>query len=176
MESWVKTGEKVLFDGWRKLIQKTFKMPDQSEGVFDIIGNGDYVSVAAFTENMEAIIVRQFRCGPERYLTSFPEGYIEKGESIEKAARRELIEETGYEAGEVIFQKKIFRAYNTEQRYCLIALNCKKVAEQKLDEKEFVEVNLMPLPEFRRFIKDDNDTSFHNVDSAYLALDYLGKL
>lgn len=176
MSFWKKLKEETIYEGWRKLIQKTFLMPDNTEGVFDIIGNNDYVSIAAFTSDHEAIVVRQFRCGPEKYLTSFPEGYIESGETLEQAARRELIEETGYAAGEIIFQKKIYRAYNTEQRYCMLALDCQKVQEQQLDEKEFVEVHLMNLSEFRRFIKDENDESFHNVDSAYLALDYLGKL
>lgn len=176
METWEKRSEKILYQGWRKLIQKTFLMPDQTEGVFDIIGNEDFVTVAAFTPDFEAILVKQFRCGPEKYLTSFSEGYIDEGETPEETARRELLEETGYEAGKILFQKKILRAYNTEQRYCMLALDCKKVTEQSLDEKEFVEVHLMPLEKFRTYIKEESDETFHNVDSAYLALDYLDKL
>ena len=51
------------------------------------------------------------------------------------------------------------------------------MAEQNLDENEFIEVIKMPLGEFRIFIKNKNDERMNgNVGAAYLALDELGWL
>lgn len=176
MPNWKKIKEQYAYRGWRKILKKRFLLPNGKEADFDVIGNNPFVSVAAFTEKKEAILVKQFRPGPEIPLISFSEGYIEAGESPEAAARRELLEETGYSAGSIFLLKEMRSAYSTEQRICLLALDCKKTAEQSLDQTEFIEVFKMPLPEFRSFIKDNQRHDFTNVDCAYLALDFLGEL
>jgi len=58
----------------------------------------DYVSVFATTETNEVLLVRQYRPSIETYTLELPSGHVESGESPEEAARRELAEETGYEA------------------------------------------------------------------------------
>ena len=176
MEHWKKIKEELVYSGWRKVFRRYFILPDGKEEAFDIIGSNYYVIIAAFTENHDAILVKQFRPGAEEVLVSFPEGGIEEGESLAEAARRELLEETGYSAGEVQLLKSFRRAYSNQQYHTLIATNCKKTSEQQLDDSEFIEVFTKPLSEFRSFIKDVNDHSFHNVGSAYLALDFLDKL
>ena len=176
MENWKKINEQYAYSGWRKIIKKRFLLPNGAEADFDVIGNNPFVTVAAFTETKEAILVKQFRPGPEIPLISFSEGYIEVAESPEAAARRELLEETGYTAGKVFLLKEMRSAYSTEQRICLIALDCQKTNAQNLDQTEFIEVFTMPLTEFRSFIKDSQRHDFTNVDCAYLALDYLGEL
>ena len=49
------------------------------------------------------IMVRQWRHGADRLSLEFPGGVIDKGESPETAAKRELLEETGRKAGKLIF-------------------------------------------------------------------------
>lgn len=58
----------------------------------------DYVSVLAITKGKDVLLVRQYRPAPELTMLELPSGYVEKGESPEQAARRELLEETGYQA------------------------------------------------------------------------------
>lgn len=176
MKVWKKIKERLAYEGWRKVLVKTMQMPNGKEADFDIIVNAPYVTVAAFTEQNEAILVKQFRVGPETILTSFPEGYIDERESYEAAARRELLEETGYEAGEMLYLKQFRSAYTTDQQTCLLATNCKKIKTQELDDHEFIEVFTLPLTAFRQMIKDPNDSSFTNVDVAYLALEKMGLL
>ena len=108
---------------------------------------------------------------------SFPEGAIDEGEKLEECAARELLEETGYQAEKIIFLKTFHQAYATQKQHVLLATNCKKVAEQNLDENEFIEVLKMPLDEFRFFLKDKKDERINgNVAAAYLALDELSWL
>ena len=176
MKRWKKIREKLAYDGWRKIIVKSFLMPNEKEADFDIIGNGSYVTIAAFTKEKKAILVRQYRPGPEMIMTSFSEGYIDNKESFEDAAKRELLEETGYLAEEVVLLKIIRKAYSTEEQVCVLATNCYKVGPQKLDEQEFIEVLIMSIEELMELIKDPQDHSFANTDAAYLALDKMGFL
>ena len=61
----------------------------------------DYVSIVALTEEEEILLVRQYRPVTESYTLELPSGHVDAGEPPEKTAVRELLEETGYEAGEV---------------------------------------------------------------------------
>ena len=173
---WQKIHEDLAYDGWRKIWQKFFLLPNGKKSRYDVIGNSPYISLAAFTADREAILIRQYRPGPEIILTSCCEGYLDKGEKPEEAARRELLEETGYEAGEIVLLKAKRSAYSTEYQYFLVATDCHWQQEQQLDENEFIDVFTLPLASFRSFINDPEDHSFANIDVAYLALDHLGWL
>ena len=176
MQNWKKISEEYVYKGWRRIIKKRFLLPDRQEADFDVIGNNAFVTVAAITPANEMVLVKQFRPGPEIPLISFSEGYIEAGESPQDAARRELLEETGYAAEEVIFLKEMRSAYSTEHRICLLATGCQKTAAQQLDQTEFIEVSTMPIEAFRIFLRDKEHHNFTNVDCGYLALDYLNLL
>jgi 8-oxo-dGTP pyrophosphatase MutT (NUDIX family) len=58
----------------------------------------DYVSVLASTSDGSLLMVRQYRPAVKSHTLELPSGHIERGESSEIAAARELAEETGYEA------------------------------------------------------------------------------
>ncbi len=176
MIDWKKVSENYAYRGWRHMIQRRFEMPDGRHADFDVIGVKTFVTIAAFTPKREAIIVRQFRPGPEMILTSFPEGLIDPRESPEMTARRELLEETGYEAGHILLLKEVRSAYTTERQVILLASDCHKVAAQRLDSTEFIEVFTLPFPEFRKLLRNAEDTCFTTVDAGYLALDRLGWL
>lgn len=173
MSPWKKLHQSTVYSGWRNMIRKTFLLPNQEKANFDIVQNGDFVTIAAFTKNKEVLLVRQYRPGPEMELISFPEGYIDAHETPEMAAQRELLEETGYQAEQIIFQKTFRRAYNTEKRFSFLAINCEKVAVPKLDATEFTELLVIPLSRFKKMLNDSQNESLMNVDSAYMALNYL---
>ncbi|MEM6321615.1 MAG: NUDIX hydrolase [Bacteroidota bacterium] len=174
--NWTKISTKLMYKGWRSIWQTTFRLPNQQEATFDIVGTADYVSIAAFTKNKEAILVKQYRPGPEMPLVSFPEGGIEKGEAATVAAARELLEETGYRSQNLVYLKTFRSAYFTERQICVLALDCEKVSGQQLDNTEFIDVFLLPIEKFRAFLTNSEDSTFTNVDVAYLALDYMGLL
>ena len=173
---WKKISEKVAFKGWRSILQKTFELPDGKQATFDVVDTNDFVTIVAFTKNKEAILIKQYRPGPERILTSFPEGGIEGGEAPASAAARELLEETGYQARQYIFLKNLRAAYNTQLQVCVLAIDCERVDRQKLDTTEFIDVFLLPIEKFRQLLTNAQDESFNNVGAGYLALDYMGWL
>lgn len=173
LQKWTKTAERYAYRGWRGMLVRTFRLPNGQSADYDVIDNAPYVVVAAFTPAREAILIRQFRPGPEEILSSFCEGYVDKDETPERAAARELLEETGYRAGEIRYLREIRSAYTTERRLCLVATDCQPIAKPQGDEDEFIEVFTLPLAEFRAWMQGE-DSGFTTVDAAYLALDALG--
>jgi ADP-ribose pyrophosphatase len=83
---------------WFELLAKTMR---EGEAPYYSLRLPDYVSVVAFTEDGRTVIVRQYRPAVEHHTLELPSGLVDPGETPEETARRELLEETGYEAGEV---------------------------------------------------------------------------
>ena len=69
-----------------------------------------------------------------------PAGYIEEGEDSLSAAKRELLEETGYVSSDFKFLGSFYQdqGCSAALNYYFVAFNCKKKYDQKLDESEFV--------------------------------------
>ncbi|MBT4762276.1 MAG: NUDIX hydrolase [Bdellovibrionaceae bacterium] len=109
----------------------------------------DWVHVVALTQNMELVLVDQYRhAKQERYL-ELPGGNLEPNESLVDSAKRELLEETGYSAGNI---KEVGEHYpnpalQSNAVRVFLATDCKKVAEQDLDPFEDLTVTLMPYGE-----------------------------
>jgi ADP-ribose pyrophosphatase len=59
----------------------------------------DYAAAIALTGDRKVVMVRQYRPAVERYTLELPSGLVDPGEIPEQAMRRELLEETGYQAG-----------------------------------------------------------------------------
>ncbi len=171
-KAWKKIDERYGYQGWRKILIRKFELPDGKTHEFDIIHSSSFATVASVTKEGKWIIVRQYRPGPEEFLTGFPEGAIDEDEAIEDAARRELLEETGYQAGRLIALKTKRRAYNTQTQYFLLALDCEKTSKQDLDESEFIEVSEWTTEQLLKKLRSSDD-DFNNIAAAYIALDYL---
>ena len=58
----------------------------------------DFVVIVAVTRQDQILLVRQFRPAAAAVTLELPAGHVDPGETPEQAARRELLEETGYEA------------------------------------------------------------------------------
>ena len=80
---------------WFQVVAKTLVGGDP-DAPFYSVKTDDYVSILALTEHGEVLLVRQYRPAPERHTLELPSGHVDPGETPLDAARRELIEETGY--------------------------------------------------------------------------------
>ena len=88
--------ERIVSTAWFDLVAKEIAGQALQEKPYYSLEMSDYVSVLALTAQQQVILVRQFRPAVERAVIELPSGHVEKNESAEASARRELAEETGY--------------------------------------------------------------------------------
>ncbi|MDR0397984.1 MAG: NUDIX hydrolase [Candidatus Nomurabacteria bacterium] len=171
--------DKVIFDGkWRKVLEKTYKMPDGTEKSFEIL-NAQFdhraVGIVAVTEDGMAVVAEQYRPGPDELLQEIPAGMVDEGEDLKVAALRELKEETGYEGdpAKTIYLGPYWRDpyYDLASHYFFVP-DVKLVTKQKLDEGEFVDVKLVHPAELLEIARAGKTTEAVGV---LLARDYLEK-
>jgi ADP-ribose pyrophosphatase len=168
---WRKLGERVAYERFRRIVSRTFELPDGRTADFEVTEGPDTVAVLALTEDDEVVLVREYRPGPEELVLELPGGLIDEGQTPEEAARRELLEETGYEGEIVPVGSLLVDAYSTFSKHACVATGCRRVADPA--EGELTEPVLMPLAEFREHLRGGRLT---DVDAGYRALDHLGLL
>jgi ADP-ribose pyrophosphatase len=137
-----------------------------------------WANVVALTKNGEVVLVKQYRHGVCEALLEFPGGVVEDGEDPAEGVRRELLEETGYTASDMILVGKVYPnpALQTNTLYCFVARDAERVQEQNLDAGEDIEVHLIPLDELIAMAKRGQFP--HALDTAVLfqALVYLDRI
>ncbi len=108
-----------------------------------------WANVVALTKNNEVVLVKQYRHGVQEVLLELPGGVVDDGEKPLEGAKRELMEETGYSAGNIIEIGRIYPNPAIQQNtlYCYLATEVELTGEQHLDEAEEIEVQLIPLDE-----------------------------
>ena len=165
--------------GWRTIVSKTFRLPDNKSAVFDTVNPEDFsaAGIIALTKDNKVITGRQFRPGPEQLMDEIPGGIVDPGEDPETAARREMLEETGYKAGTLKFLGAFRRDSGTNGKwYYYLATDCELVKETAENgEHEFIEIVLKTIPEFITDAKKGILTDPFAVLAAYDDLVTLSK-
>ena len=171
VEAWRKRGEKVVYNRYRRVLSRTFVLPDGNVADFEVLDLLDCAAVLALTPSNEVVLVEEFRPGPEAVLLELPGGVIEPGRAPIDAARAELLEETGYERDLIEIGTLLRDAYLTSVKHVFAATRCHKVAESK--HPQLTVPSLMPLETFLEHLRRGELT---DADAAYRALDRLGLL
>ncbi|MDQ2720848.1 MAG: NUDIX hydrolase, partial [Bacteroidota bacterium] len=109
------------------------------------------VCAVAITEEGEVLMVKQYRHPVKETILEIPGGFIDKNESPEQAAKRELKEETGYEFSSLINVGKIAANPGVLDNFTFLFLaqGGRKTSAQKLDKNEILEVEKISLPELK---------------------------
>lgn len=174
MKPWEKTSERLVREGRQRILHRTFRRPDGRTAEFEIRESVDVVCLVAVTEAGRILIAKQFRPGIEAVVLDLPAGGVDPGERPESAARRELLEETGYEPAQLRFlAANPVSAYATNRRHIFVATGCRKVAEPLNEGQEEVEVVELSLEAFRAHLRAGDLT---DIGAGYLGLDALGLL
>lgn len=137
-----------------------------------------FVIVLALTPDEHAILVRQYRYGSDAIHLELPAGMLLDEEAPQDCARRELAEETGYEAASIepVAEFLAEPVRSTARAYVYIGRGARKTREPQLDPTEHLEVELVPLARLRALLADGSIDAGGSIAAGYRALDYLERL
>jgi ADP-ribose pyrophosphatase len=132
----------------------------EREATFYCLEAPDWCNIIGLTANNEILLIEQFRHGIRQPTLEIPGGIVDEGETPEQAAVRELLEETGYAAGKVVYLGKSHPnpAIQNNFLHHFAAFNCEKKQEPMFDGNEHCLVRLAAFEEINRLIAAEEIT------------------
>ena len=117
------TKEEILYSGdFINLIKKVYSLPNNKTITREkIVKNGgkDSVIIVATDSNGNYILTFQTRIN-DKIIAEFPSSYIEDGEDVIEAAKRELKEETGYVSDNVTILDNSYYSVGIDNSICYV--------------------------------------------------------
>ena len=157
-----------------KVHRDIVRLPDGSEGSREYIKHPGAVAILALTEDRQLLLERQYRYPPRREFIEIPAGKLEPGEPHLATAKRELLEETGYEAGEWISLCTVDTAIGyTDERIELFLARKLVKKTRKLDPGEFLEIFLLPFDDAVAMVRDGRISDVKTVAAILWAKAFL---
>lgn len=151
MKPWEVLSTRVLVDRhWLRLHEQRVLLPNGSIiDEFHLIDTPDWVAVLPLTADGRIVMVDQYRHGLGKVSCEIPAGVIEPDETPVVAARRELLEETGYAVDELIplFALAPEPHRSTHLGHFLFGSNARPAAAACPEPSEVLEVHLRPAEE-----------------------------
>ncbi|MCO4762411.1 MAG: NUDIX hydrolase [Myxococcales bacterium] len=145
----------ILADGAGQAANLAPENADPSHDFF-VINSPDFVNVVALTDDGHCVLVEQWRHGTQDHTLEIPGGLVDAGEDPETAARRELLEETGYvaETWIEVGQCRPNAAIQSNRCTTFLALGATKVAEPQFDGTEHCVLHTQPWTEVVQMVRD----------------------
>ena len=153
------------YDGhFLKINQDRVRLPDGKETKREYVVHPGAVAIIAILQDGRVVMERQFRYPHQRTFIEFPAGKIDPGEEPLATAKRELKEETGFEAAEWQHLTTIHPliAYSDEKIELFVARKLTR-SEARLDQGEFLEVFEADPAEALRWVKDGEITDVKTI-------------
>lgn len=139
-----------------------------------VSGGAGAVMVVALFDNEQLALVREYGGGIDDYSLTLPKGAIDMGESIAMAARRELQEEIGYDATELVYLKELTSSpsYMNSSIHLVLARGLYK-SRLEGDEPEPLELVTWPMADLSSLYALDDFHEGRAVAAIGLAQAYL---
>ena len=142
----------------------------KSEQILKNRNNGDAVVIIPITEQNRFVIIIESRPNTKDGVAlEFPAGMVDSNETFEQAALRELEEETGYTSDKLIELEWHYQDQGCSKAIIktFVALGCKKIKDQQLDEGENITSLEITTNDLNRLYKE-NEFQDANSKIAYL--------
>jgi ADP-ribose pyrophosphatase len=128
--------------------------PGGLQTVREVITHPGSVVVLPALPDKRIVLIRQYRHATRQFLWELVAGRMDEGESVEEAAARELLEETGYRAKRFKLFLDVFPTpgFLEERMYILLAEGL-TAGEAEPEEDERIEVQAYKLKELKQMIR-----------------------
>ena len=157
-----------------RVLSEDIREPNGTEALRDVIRHNGSVVVLALDKGKIrrdplVLIERQFRHAAQQFLYELPAGKLEPGEDHLEAAKRELIEETGYRAKKWTKLTRYFASpgFLGEWMQVFVAEDLTPGEAQPEDDESF-ELQFVPLSELLRLIDAGKILDGKTITSALL--------
>lgn len=136
-------------------------------------GHHGAVMLVPVRDDDTLLLVREYAAGTHSYELGFPKGVIDAGESAAEAGNRELMEETGFGARELIPLKEVTLAPGfLGSRMSLLLARDLYPEQREGDEPEPLELVCWPLARARDLLAEPDFSDARSVAALMLALDW----
>ena len=147
----------VLENKWLSIYSNDYKLPDGkvSRGYYHL-SRPNYVLIIAMDESKKIVVQRNYRRGVDDFVYELPAGWIDKDETPQQAAERELKEETGYK-GKAIVLGEIYPqpGFSSMRAYgALVRITSTDKGEQELGHDEHIDYELVGLDEVSKLVSE----------------------
>jgi len=156
IQKWRTLGDKriattPIFDLYRRRSTN----PRRGERDFYILTPSNWVNIIPLTSDRQVVMIRQWRHGISDFTLEIPGGMVDpEDRSPRAAARREMIEECGYDSRKITALGKVHPNPAIQPNYCysFIASDVRLIAAPQFDGDEEAEVVKVPLVDIGRLI------------------------
>lgn len=155
---------------------ETVTLPNQVTVTLEMIRHPGAAAIVPVHEDGSVTLVRQYRHAADGYIWEIPAGKLDAGEEPVCCAARELREEVGLKAGELLRLGVIFTApgFCDERIHLFLARQLTATAQQ-LDEDEVLSVSRVPLPQALDMIRSGAIQDAKTIAGLYHAAAYLAR-
>lgn len=148
--------EKKVIHQWKRisLVEERVELPNGKQITHTTIAHPGAAVILPIDDNGNIVFVNQYRPSLRKWLLELPAGTLESDEPIEVCAARELEEETGYSANEIIPLGQVtpLAGFCDEIQYLFVAKGLSKTSRYACDDDEVIEVLHISLAEIEQMI------------------------
>ncbi|SEP70858.1 ADP-ribose pyrophosphatase [Piscibacillus halophilus] len=153
------------------------ELPNGQSSKRELIDHPGAVAIIAITDENKIVMVEQYRKALEKSIIEIPAGKLEPGEKPEITAKRELEEETGYQADTLDYVVSYYTSpgFANEIIYVYEARGLMKVEDAlEGDDDEFVELMEVTLDEALQLIKEQRIHDAKTIHAIYYLMQQEG--
>ncbi|MGQ0605187.1 MAG: NUDIX domain-containing protein [Anaerolineales bacterium] len=150
------TTREVYHNKWMRLREDVAELPNGKQTIYGVVECADCVAVLPFVDDDHVVLVRQYRyVFSEDHRWEIPSGGVKASETGEAAARRELREEAGYDAGELLHVSTYFtsKSIMRETGHLYVGRHLMR-AHDVPDDTEFFEIEVFPFDQVVQMVAD----------------------
>lgn len=177
---WKKKSSKYVYqDRWFQARADSCALPDgRIIEPYYIVELPNWANVVVVTPDQRMVLVRQYRYPVDQVTFELPGGVIEKHETPEAAALREVEEETGYTTNQIEFLMQVAPnpAINNNTAYFFLATNAVQNGQTNFDAFEDIEVVNFSKQEMLQLLRENKIQHGVQVGAIYEAMLRLGWL
>ena len=152
-------------------------LPDGTRRQYDLVVHSPAVTLVPVDERGNLLMVRQYRLGADQTLLEFPAGVLSEGEDPQTGAARELREETGMAAANLIPLGDFYMTpgYCTEQMFVFLATGLFP-APLPADDDEFLHLVKIPIDRIEEYVANGELVDGKTLASLFFAREHLFRL